>query len=58
MRRKIILRKKELLLLIYKLNRSGMLEENEKIHRILAQVERILLSEYRPQRQECVRDSN
>src|SRR5947209_20554412 len=38
--RKIILIKQELLLLVYELNRSGLLAENEKIRPILAQLER------------------
>src|SRR5438445_9842588 len=37
MSRKIILIKQELLLLVYELNRSGLLAENEKIRPILAQ---------------------
>src|SRR4051812_1841432 len=40
MSRKIILIKQELLLLVYELNRSGLLAENEKIRPILAQLER------------------
>src|SRR5436853_65991 len=36
MSRKIILIKQELLLLVYELNRSGLLAENEKIRPILA----------------------
>src|SRR5690606_40968760 len=43
MSRKIILIKQELLLLVYELNRSGLLAENEKIRRILAQLEKLLL---------------
>src|SRR5262245_53951534 len=39
MSRKIILIKQELLLLVYELNRSGLLAENEKIRPILAQLE-------------------
>src|SRR5437870_6275062 len=38
MSRKIILIKQELLLLVYELNRSGLLAENEKIRPILAQL--------------------
>src|SRR5262245_62867213 len=43
MSRKIILIKQELLLLVYELNRSGLLAENEKIRPILAQLEKLLL---------------
>src|SRR5689334_24592150 len=43
MSRKIILIKQELLLLVYELNRSGLLAENEKIRPILAQLIRLLL---------------
>src|SRR2546428_47440 len=42
MSRKIILIKQELLLLVYELNRSGLLAENEKIRPILAQLEKRL----------------
>src|SRR5206468_12688443 len=45
MSRKIILIKQELLLLVYELNRSGLLADNEKIRPILAQLERLLLCE-------------
>src|SRR5437762_3309440 len=44
MSRKIILIKQELLLLVYELNRSGLLAENEKIRPILAQLEKLLLT--------------
>src|SRR5437870_4919933 len=44
MSRKIILIKQELLLLVYELNRSGLLAENEKIRPILAQLEKLLLN--------------
>src|SRR5437899_5565203 len=47
MSRKIILIKQELLLLVYELNRSGLLAENEKIRPILAQLEKLLRSEER-----------
>src|SRR5438876_5096895 len=47
MSRKIILIKQELLLLVYELNRSGLLAENEKIRPILAQLEKLLLCEDR-----------
>src|SRR5437773_186220 len=43
MSRKIILIKQELLLLVYELNRSGLLAENEKIRPILAQLELFLV---------------
>src|SRR5687767_15483680 len=42
MSRKIILIKQELLLLVYELNRSGLLAENEKIRPILAQLEKLI----------------
>src|SRR5262245_34469568 len=43
MSRKIILIKQELLLLVYELNRSGLLAENEKIRPIIAQLEKLLI---------------
>src|SRR5262245_64000124 len=45
----------ELLLLVYELNRSGLLAENEKIRPILAQLEKLLLcrSEERRVGKEC-----
>src|SRR5437763_5025134 len=46
--RKIILIKQELLLLVYELNRSGLLAENEKIRPILAQLEKLLLCDLSP----------
>src|SRR5262245_60163107 len=49
MSRKIILIKQELLLLVYELNRSGLLAENEKIRPILAQLEKLLLATFRHQ---------
>src|SRR5699024_2701376 len=49
MSRKIILIKQELLLLVYELNRSGLLAENEKIRPILAQLEKLLLCDLRHQ---------
>src|SRR5690606_40172830 len=52
MSRKIILIKQELLLLVYELNRSGLLAENEKIRPILAQLEK-LLQIGRAVQQEC-----
>src|SRR5262249_33499094 len=48
MSRKIILIKQELLLLVYELNRSGLLAENEKIRPILAQLEKLLLCTINP----------
>src|SRR5262245_66238691 len=53
MSRKIILIKQELLLLVYELNRSGLLAENEKIRPILAQLEKLLRSEERRVGKEC-----
>src|SRR4051812_49619831 len=50
MSRKIILIKQELLLLVYELNRSGLLAENEKIRPILAQLEKLLLCDLSPDR--------
>src|SRR5690242_21194466 len=50
MSRKIILIKQELLLLVYELNRSGLLAENEKIRPILAQLEKLLLCDSSPLR--------
>src|SRR5947209_1347625 len=44
MSRKIILIKQELLLLVYELNRSGLLAENEKIRPILAQLEKLYIT--------------
>src|SRR2546429_5557252 len=37
-----LFRSQELLLLVYELNRSGLLAENEKIRPILAQLEKLL----------------
>src|SRR5207237_516841 len=51
MSRKIILIKQELLLLVYELNRSGLLAENEKIRPILAQLEKLLLCDLSQKRQ-------
>src|SRR5260370_42060914 len=48
MSRKIILIKQELLLLVYELNRSGLLAENEKMRPILAQLEKFLLCDLSP----------
>src|SRR5690606_39825988 len=48
MSRKIILIKQELLLLVYELNRSGLLAENVKIRPILAQLEKLLLCDLSP----------
>src|SRR5207237_4987436 len=52
MSRKIILIKQELLLLVYELNRSGLLAENEKIRPILAQLEKLLLCDLSPRSEE------
>src|SRR5258708_3614654 len=49
MSRKIILIKQELLLLVYELNRSGLLAENEKIRPILAQLESSYFATFRHQ---------
>src|SRR5207253_2981430 len=49
MSRKSILIKQELLLLVYELNRSGLLAENEKIRPILAQLEKLLLCDLYPE---------
>src|SRR5258708_31995514 len=48
MSRKIILIKQELLLLVYELNRSALLAENDKIRPILAQLEKLLLCDLSP----------
>src|SRR5262249_56936339 len=53
--RKIILIKQELLLLVYELNRSGLLAENEKIRPILAQLEKLLLCDLSPSTNDSVR---
>src|SRR5258708_35744677 len=55
MSRKIILIKQELLLLVYELNRSGLLAENEKIRPILAQLEKILLCDLSPSTKDSIR---
>src|SRR5437773_9601943 len=54
MSRKIILIKQELLLLVYELNRSGLLAENEKIRPILAQLEKLLLCDLSPSNNDSV----
>src|SRR5437667_6713892 len=54
MSRKIILIKQELLLLVYELNRSGLLAENEKIRPILAQLEKLLLCDLSPSTNDSV----
>src|SRR5262249_39707027 len=54
--RKIILIKQELLLLVYELNRSGLLAENEKIRRILAQLEKLLLCDLSPSTNDSVKN--
>src|SRR6516225_2322917 len=41
MRRKIILKKQELLLIVYELNRGGVLAETEKIRPAVAQLEKL-----------------
>src|SRR2546429_20192 len=56
MRRKIILIKQELLLLVYELNRSGLLAENEKIRPILAQLEKLLLCDLSPSTNDSVKN--
>src|SRR5437660_7978074 len=56
MSRKIILIKQELLLLVYELNRSGLLAENEKIRPILAQLEKLLLCDLSPSTNDSVKD--
>src|SRR5436853_206449 len=55
MSRKIILIKQELLLLVYELNRSGLLAENEKIRPILAQLEKLLLDDFDFERIEALK---
>src|SRR5438876_844439 len=57
MSRKIILIKQELLLLVYELNRSGLLAENEKIRPILAQLEKLLLCDLSPSTNDSVKNS-
>src|SRR5438105_12005638 len=47
-----LFRSQELLLLVYELNRSGLLAENEKIRPILAQLEKLLLCDSSPLRSE------
>src|SRR6476661_10414078 len=56
MSRKIILIKQELLLLVYELNRSGLLAENEKIRPILAQLEKLLLCYLSPSTNDSVKN--
>src|SRR5262249_61224922 len=56
MSRKIILIKQELLLLVYELNRSGLLPENEKIRPILAQLEKLLLCDLSPSTNDSVKN--
>src|SRR5690242_20778767 len=55
-RSKIILIKQELLLLVYELNRSGLLAENEKIRPILAQLEKLLLCDLSPSTNDSVKN--
>src|SRR5207245_5567634 len=54
--RSIILIKQELLLLVYELNRSGLLAENEKIRPILAQLEKLLLCDLSPSTNDSVKN--
>src|SRR5437764_7523788 len=56
MNRKIILIKQELLLLVYELNRSVLLAENEKIRPILAQLEKLLLCDLSPSTNDSVKN--
>src|SRR5438105_15134768 len=56
MSRKIILIKQELLLLVYELNRSGLLAENEKIRPVLAQLEKLLLCDLSPSSNDSVKN--
>ncbi|AAZ49228.1 gpK [Enterobacteria phage WA11] len=56
MSRKITLIKQELLLLVYELNRSGLLVENEKIRPILAQLEKLLLRDLSPSTDDSFKD--
>src|SRR6185369_2973674 len=56
MSRKIILMKQELLLLVYKLNRSGLLAENEKVRPILEQLKKLLLCDLSPSTNVSVKD--
>ncbi|AAZ49162.1 gpK [Enterobacteria phage NC37] len=56
MSRKIILIKQELLLLVYELNRSGLLAENETIRPILAQLEKLLLCDLSPSTNDSVKN--
>src|SRR5205807_4557712 len=53
---KSILIKQELLLLVYELNRSGLLAENEKIRPILAQLEKLLLCDLSPSTNDSVKN--
>src|SRR5690242_5776525 len=46
----------ELLLLVYELNRSGLLAENEKIRPILAQLEKLLLCDLSPSTNDSVKN--
>src|SRR5690242_20674213 len=48
--------KQELLLLVYELNRSGLLAENEKIRPILAQLEKLLLCDLSPSTNDSVKN--
>src|SRR5205814_7930326 len=51
-----LLIKQELLLLVYELNRSGLLAENEKIRPILAQLEKLLLCDLSPSTNDSVKN--
>src|SRR5687767_11994608 len=46
----------KLLLLVYELNRSGLLAENEKIRPILAQLEKLLLCDLSPSTNDSVKN--
>src|SRR5437867_3894313 len=50
------IKSEELLLLVYELNRSGLLAENEKIRPILAQLEKLLLCDLSPSTNDSVKN--
>src|SRR5437870_5677606 len=52
----VFISKQELLLLVYELNRSGLLAENEKIRPILAQLEKLLLCDLSPSTNDSVKN--
>src|SRR5207302_1988617 len=54
--REISMKDVELLLLVYELNRSGLLAENEKIRPILAQLEKLLLCDLSPSTNDSVKN--